>query len=95
MREELQKHNEFIDQHTITMELDGSVEISNSFLVETLYKNIVNRKIKIKNINIDKNIEQLPIMISDKLVQESGTNYMADEFTDRDRTQRREAFSRS
>jgi integrase len=67
MREQLQKHNEFIDQQTITMELDGSVEISNSFLVETLYKNIVNRKIKIKNINIDKNIEQLPIMISDKL----------------------------
>ncbi len=77
MREQLKSHNEFINQFTITMEMDGKVEISNSFLVETLHKNIINRKISIKNICIDKNIDNLPIMISDELVQESGTNYMS------------------
>jgi len=72
MREQLQNHNEFINQHTITVELDGEVEISNSFLVETLYKNIINRKIKIKNIVTKKNITRLPVKIPhrDRLMED-------------------------
>ena len=49
-RTELERYNDFQNDHEITVNLYGSVEIDYRFLVETLYHGIVNKSIVIESV---------------------------------------------
>ena len=50
LRAELERYNDFLNEHQITVNLHGPAEIDYRFLVETLYHGIVNNSIVIQSI---------------------------------------------
>jgi hypothetical protein len=49
-REDLESYNEFLDQHEITVSLDGSVQVNYRFFTETLYQNILNNSVQVQSV---------------------------------------------
>ena len=49
-REDLERYNKFIDKHTVSVHLDGSVKIDNWFLTQYLFYYILNNNIKIETV---------------------------------------------
>ena len=56
LRADLERYNDFLNEHEITVNLHGPAEIDYRFLVETLYHGIVNRSIVIQSIVLSPNV---------------------------------------
>jgi hypothetical protein len=55
MREDLERYNDLVDKHEITVRLEGSTIVDNRYLVENLYGNIRNGKVWIKSVKFNNN----------------------------------------
>lgn len=49
-REDLERYNKFIDKHTVSVHLDGSIKIDNWFLTQYLFYYILNNNIKVETV---------------------------------------------
>jgi hypothetical protein len=47
IRDDLERYNEFLERHDITVNLDGSVKVDTEFLVNSLYRGLLNGTVKI------------------------------------------------
>ena len=56
LRADLERYNDFLNEHEITVNLHGSTEIDYRFLVETLYHGIVNNSIVIQSITLSSTV---------------------------------------
>ena len=54
-REDLERYNKFVEDHTITVKLDKSTPISRRWLIEDLYRGILNKTFSIQRISVDPN----------------------------------------
>lgn len=54
-REDLERYNDSINKHNITVHLDGSVVVNNWFMVNYLYPNVLNHNIIIESISTTNN----------------------------------------
>jgi len=64
-RADLEQYNKFVEEHTITVRLDKSTIITRRFLIEFLYRNILNHTISISQITVNPN----PIILSQSITQ--------------------------
>jgi len=55
MREDLERYNDLVDKHEITVRLEGSTVMTNRYMVENLYGNIRSGKIWIKSVKFNNN----------------------------------------
>ena len=55
MREDLERYNDLVDKHKITVKLEGSTIVDNRYLVENLYGSIRNGKVWIKSVKFNDN----------------------------------------
>jgi hypothetical protein len=54
-REDLERYNRFIDDHTITVNLNAHSDVSNRFLTEYLYTNILTNRIHLQQVILNTN----------------------------------------
>lgn len=50
--DDLERYNDFLDQHDITVNLDATVKVSTEFLANTLYKGILNNTIEVDSVDL-------------------------------------------
>ena len=55
MREDLERYNDLVDKHKITVRLNSSTVMTNRYLVENLYGSIRNGKVWIKSVKFNNN----------------------------------------
>jgi len=55
MREDLERYNDLVDKHEITVRLEGSTVMTNRYMVENLYGSIRSGKIWIKSVKFNNN----------------------------------------
>ena len=49
-REDLERYNEFLDKHEVSISLDGLVPVNYRFLTQTLYQNILNNSVQVQSV---------------------------------------------
>jgi len=52
MRRDLERYNEFVGRHRVAVHLDGSVKVSNRFLVEFLFKGILTGQVQVDKVEM-------------------------------------------
>ena len=70
-RENLERYNDFVEQHEIAVHLDDTTEVDKRFLLRYLYSNVLNNKIFLKEVILQDNPDNTN---PDKPVVQSYTN---------------------